>query len=826
MWQDSRVPGGVPVIWELFKTTFLERFFPREMKESKVEEFINLKQGSITVREYSLMFVKSSRLMVHVQYVEDRRKRRGVRDIRRPRPQEQASPTHGGHRNNLGVHEQPKLKKGQQSYGNSNPQRNTTPRGGTPEPKGGNGGEMQRPKKTYAKCGRAHSGEYRQGTNACFRCGKSGHMVRDYPQNRGQAKGYAHPRSTPQGVAAAEPPKRNRFYALKAREEKEKFADVVTGMLQVFSTSVYDLLDPGSTLSFVTPLLDLNPIVVSMPLGENVRTDRVYKNFPIVVSGKTMCENLIELPMHDFDIILGMDYLHIYYSCLDCHSREVRFRFPNEEEYLRQHHLYAKISKCEFWLRSMTFLVHVMSDQGVEVDPRKTEVVKKWPKTFTPTDIRSILGLAGYYRRFVEVFSSIASPLTALTKKKTKFEWTETCEKRFQELKDRLTLAPVLTLPKRGENCIVYCYASRVGLGCVLMKAGKVIAYASRQLKVHEKNYPTHDLELAAVVFALKMWRHYLYGVHMDVFTDHKSLKWLELLKDYDMNVHYHSGKANVMDDALSRMSMGSTTHIDDDNIEVVKEIHRLERLGVWLVDSTSGGVSLHPSSESSLIVEVENGQHLDLVLMELKDSVLLKMNESFSLGDDVILRYQNRLCVPDVDDLRTRIMTEAHGSLYSIHPASTKMYHDIKQIFWWDGMKMDIADYVVKCPNCHQVKTEHLKPCGLTQIIEILQRVGEVFYELALPAELASVYPVFHVSMLKKCLGDPASILPVDFLVVGEDLSCEEVPVEIVDRQVKRLRNKEIATVKVLWIYHLVEGVRWESEANIRSRYPNLFNS
>ena len=329
-----------------------------------------------------------------------------------------------------------------------------------------------------------------------------------------------------------------------------------------------------------------------------------------------------------------------------------------------------------------------MSDQGVQVDPRKTEAVKKWPKPLTPTDTRSFLGLAGYYRRFVEGFSSIAAPLTALTKKKSKYEWTETCEKSFQELKDRLTSAPVLTLPKSGENYTVYCDASRVGLGCVLMQAGKVIAYASRQLKVHEKNYPTHDLELAAVVFALKLWRHYLYGVHVDVFTDLKSLqyvftqrelnlrqrRWLELLKDYDMNVHYHPGKANVVADALSRMSMGSTAHVEDEKKELVKEVHRLARLGVRLVDSTSGGVSVHPSSESSLIVEVKKGQHLDPVLMEMKDSVLLKMNESFALGDDGILRYQNRLCVPDVDDLLTKIVTEAHGSRYSIHPGSTKI--------------------------------------------------------------------------------------------------------------------------------------------------------
>ena len=200
----------------------------------------------------------------------------------------------------------------------------------------------------------------------------------------------------------------------------------------------------------------------------------------------------------DSFVIVFIDDILIYSKTKEEHEQHLRLTL----QVLRQHQLYAKFSKCEFWLRSVTFLGHVVSDQGVEVDPRKTEAVKKWPKPLTPTDIRSFLGLAGYYRRFVEGFSSIAAPLTTLTKKKSKFEWTDTCEKSFQELKDRLTSTPTLTLPKCGENYTVYCDASRVGLGCVLMQAGKVIAYASRHLKVHEKNYPTHDLELAAVVFA------------------------------------------------------------------------------------------------------------------------------------------------------------------------------------------------------------------------------------------------------------------------------------------------------------------------------------
>uniref|UniRef100_A0A0V0HH59 Putative ovule protein n=1 Tax=Solanum chacoense TaxID=4108 RepID=A0A0V0HH59_SOLCH len=194
---------------------------------------------------------------------------------------------------------------------------------------------------------------------------------------------------------------------------------------------------------------------------------------------------------------------------------------------LKDHQLYSKFSKCEFWLRSIDFLGHIVSSNGIKVDPKKTDAVKGWPRPLTPTDIRSFLGLTGYYRRFVEDFSSIASPLTALTQKKTKFVWSEACEKSFQELKDRLTSASVLTLSEGTDGFVVYCDASRVGLGCVLMQHGKVIAYASRQLKVHEKNYPTQDLELAVVVFALKIWRHCLYGVHVDVFTDHKSLQYV-----------------------------------------------------------------------------------------------------------------------------------------------------------------------------------------------------------------------------------------------------------------------------------------------------------
>ena len=180
--------------------------------------------------------------------------------------------------------------------------------------------------------------------------------------------------------------------------------------------------------------------------------------------------------------------------------------------------MFAKFSKCEFWLDKVGFLGHIVSAEGVSVDPQKVEAVSNWKRPTTVTEIRSFLGLAGYYRRFVQDFSKIAAPLSGLTKKGVKFEWSDQCEQSFQELKNHLTSAPVLALPDDSGEYVLFCDASRRGLGGVLMQHDREIAYASRQLKPHEVNYPTHDLELAAVVFTLKLWRHYLYGAKCQIF--------------------------------------------------------------------------------------------------------------------------------------------------------------------------------------------------------------------------------------------------------------------------------------------------------------------
>ncbi|KAL0533824.1 hypothetical protein IC582_028095 [Cucumis melo] len=204
-------------------------------------------------------------------------------------------------------------------------------------------------------------------------------------------------------------------------------------------------------------------------------------------------------------------------------------------ETLRANRLYVKFSKCEFWLKKVSFLEHVVSSEGVSVDPTKIEAVTNWPRPSTVSEIRSFLGLASYYRRLVEDFSRIASPLTQLTRKGTPFVWSPACESSFQELKQKLVTAPVLTVLDGSGSFVIYSDASKKGLGCLLMQQGKLVAYASRQLKSHEQNYLTHDLELAAVVFTLKIWRHYLYGEKIQIFTDHKSLKYFFTQNELNM---------------------------------------------------------------------------------------------------------------------------------------------------------------------------------------------------------------------------------------------------------------------------------------------------
>nr|GEV57809.1 hypothetical protein [Tanacetum cinerariifolium] len=359
-------------------------------------------------------------------------------------------------------------------------------------------------------------------------------------------------------------------------------------------------------------------------------------------------------------VIVFIDNILVYSKTKEEHEEHLRIVLGT----LRQEKLYVKFLKCEFWLGHVAFLGHIVSADGITMDPAKVEAITKWPRPKTVTE-------------------------------------------SFEKLKKRLVSAPILTLPSGSGGFHIYSDALKKGLGCVLMQHGKVIAYASRQLKPYEANYPTYDLELAEIVFALKIWRYYLYGETCDIFTDHKSLKyiftqkelnmrqrrWLELLKDYDTNIQYHPRKANVVADALSRKSgMLENLQIEP---EIIKD---LERMVI------------------ELCIRGKEDAELWAVFQKFEEDE----QTNFWVDDDGVMWFGDRLCVPSDPTLREAVLSEAHSFPFSIHLGSTKMYKDLKQHFCWNGMKQDIATYVGRCLICQQVKIEHQRASGLLQPLDI----------------------------------------------------------------------------------------------------------
>ncbi|GJS19051.1 putative reverse transcriptase domain-containing protein [Tanacetum coccineum] len=636
--------------------------------------------------------------------------------------------------------------------------------------------------------------------------------------------------------------------------------------------------------------------------------------------------NRVCRPYLDKFVIVFIDDILIYSKTQEEHVEHLRLVLG----LLKKEKLYARFSKCKFWLREVQFLGHVINGNEIQVDPSKIEAVKNWKAPKTPTEVRSFLRLAGYYR--------------------------EEQEYAFQTLKDKLCNAPVLALPDGQEDFVVYCDASGIGLGCVLMQRGKVIAYASRQLKIHEKNYTTHDLELGAVVFALKIWRHYLYRTKSVIYMDHRSLqhifsqkdlnmrqrRWIELFSVYDCEIRYHPGKANVVADALSRkervkpkrfraMNMTLQSCIKDRILTAQKEV----------VDEFAG---------------LQKG-----------------LDEMIEHRSDGTLYYLDRVWVPLKGEVRTLIMDEAHKSKYSVHPGADKMYYDLRDRYWWPRMKKDIVEYVSKCLTCLKVKAEHQRPSGLLQQPDILivarhsvlisiisdrdshftsrfwksmqealgtrldmstayhpqtdgqsertiqtledmlracildfrgswdvhlplvefsynnsyhssvrcapfeelygrkcrspimwakfsvgdyvllkvspwkgvvrfgkkgklaprfvgpfkivEKVGPVVYRLDLPGELNGVHDTFHVSNLKKCLAYPTLQVPLDEIRVDAKLNFMEEPMEILEREFKKLKRSRIAIVKVRWNSKCGPEFTWEREDQMKLKYPRLFS-
>ncbi|GJU76562.1 putative reverse transcriptase domain-containing protein [Tanacetum coccineum] len=556
--------------------------------------------------------------------------------------------------------------------------------------------------------------------------------------------------------------------------------------------------------------------------------------------------NRVCKPFLDKFLIVFIDDILIYSKNKKEHEEHLKAVL----ELLKKEKLYAKFSKCEFWILK------------------------------TPTEICQFLGLAGYYRRFIEGFSNIAKSMTKLTQKGVKFDLGDKQEAAYQLLKQKLCSAQILALPEGSEDFVVYCDASHKGLDDVLMQREKVISYASRQLKIHEKNYTTHDLELG-------------------------SRRWLELLSEYDCEISYHLGKANVVADALSSKERSKPLRV---------------RALVMTISLDLSKQILNAQTVSQKPENIKNEGVRGMLLGNSKDPEKFRM-EKLEPRADGTLCFNGRSWLPCYGDLRTVIMHESHKSKYSIHPGSDKMYQDMKKLYWWPNMKANIATYVSKCLTCAKVKAKHQRPLGLlvqpdipqckwdnitmdfvtklpkssqgydtiwvivdrltksaifvpmreTDSIEklariylkevvmrhgipisiicyrdpsfalergrrgklnpryvgpfkVLEKVRFITYKLELPEELSRVHNTFHVSNLKKCYADEPLAVPLDGLCFDDKLQFVEEPVEIMDHEVKRLKRSRIPIIKVQWNSKRGPEFTWECEDQFRNKYPHLF--
>ncbi|GJV50056.1 putative reverse transcriptase domain-containing protein [Tanacetum coccineum] len=384
------------------------------------------------------------------------------------------------------------------------------------------------------------------------------------PDGKGLRVLRERPEEKPRLLMSAKASEKKQEEIVVVRDFPEVFPDDLSGLLPIWEIEFRIELTPGATL-VAKSLYRLAPSELGELSGQ-------LKGLQDKELNKLTVKNHYPLPRIDdlFDQLQGS----WFFSKIDCWSGYHQLRVHEDD--IPKTAFRTRYGHFEFTVmpfdsrgscRTLKFLGHVINGDGIHVYPSKIEAVKNWKAPRTPTEVCSFLGFARYYRRFIENFSKIAKSLTILTQKGKVFDWGEEQELAFQTLKDKLCNAPVLAIPDGPKDYVVYCDASGIGLGYMLMQRGKVIAYASRQLKIHEKNYTTYDLELGTIVFALKIWRHYLYGIKSVIYTNHKSLqhifsqkdlnirrrRWIELFSDYDCEIRDHPGKTNVVADALSR---------------------------------------------------------------------------------------------------------------------------------------------------------------------------------------------------------------------------------------------------------------------------------
>ncbi|GJX74300.1 putative reverse transcriptase domain-containing protein [Tanacetum coccineum] len=607
---------------------------------------------------------------------------------------------------------------------------------------------------------------------------------------------------------------------------------------------------------------------------------------------------------------------------------------------LKKEELYAKFLKCEFWHSKVQFLGHVIDSEGVHVDPAKIESIKDWASPKTPTEIRQFLGLAGYYRRFIKGFSKIARPMMKLTQKSVKFDKGEKEEAAFQTLKQKLCSASILSLPEGSENFVVYCDALHKGLGAVLMQKEKVIAYASRQLKVHEKNYTTHDLELGVVVFALKIWRHYLLNLPKQILNAQTEARKEENFVNEDLQgminkLEPHSDRTLCLNNRSWILCFGElralimheshkskySIHLGSD-----KMYQDLKKLYWWLNMKaeiatyvskclTYAKVKAEYQKPSGLLVQPEIPQWkwenitMDFFHQAAKDSYLSRhdlgnrrssdqsLHKALGTQLDMSTTYhpqtdgQSERAIQTLEDMlrtclldfrkswdkhlplvefpynnsyHTSIKAAPFEALYGrkcrspicwaevgdsqltgpevIHETTEKIiqiksriqaardrqksYADVRrkplEFQVGDKVMLKVSPWkgVIRFGKRGKLNPYYIRP------FKIIAKVRTVAYRLELLEQLSIVHSTFHVLNLKKCLTDETLAIPLDEIQIDEKLHFIEERVEVMDREVKRLKHSRILIVKVCWNSMRGPEFMWEREDLMQKKYPHLFSN
>ncbi|GJY56090.1 putative reverse transcriptase domain-containing protein, partial [Tanacetum coccineum] len=878
----------------------------------------------------------------------------------------------------------------------------------------------------------------------CFECGAQGHYRKDCPkvknQNRGNKARVPNARGKAYVLGGGDAnPGSNTVTGTFLLNDHHAYMLFDLGADRRFVSNTF-----SAFLDIIPYALDVS-YAVDLADGRTSETNTVLRGCTLGLLGHPFNIYMMPIDLGSFDVIIGMDWLAKNHAVIVCDEKIVRIPYGNEiliiqgdksdkenkstlsiiscekaKKYMEKEVFpedlpgLPPIQKVEFQINlvpgaapvarapyrlapsemeELSTQLQELSDKGfirpiaqegiivrqlLEVRILVVEGITQDSNKNSPIS-RSCRLLSKIYRRFLQDYQAYDE----VTQKSVKFNWGEKEETAFQTLKQKLCSAPILALPEGSENFVVYCDASHKGLGAMLMQKEKVIAYASRQLKIHEKNYTTHDLELGAVVYALKMWRHYLYG-----------MKWLELLCDYDCELRYHPRKANVVADALSRKSRPKALRV------------RALVMTICL----------------NLLVQILNARVEARKEENYGTEDLRGMIKNLEPRADGTLCLKNRSWIPCFGDLRALIMHESHKSKYSIHPGSNKMYQDLKKLYWWPNMKAEIATYLPKTASGQDMiwvivdrltKSAHFLPAKENDSMEkltrqylkiisdrdskftshfwkslnealgtqldmstayhpqtdgqsertiqtledmlracvmdfgkgwdrhlpliefsynnsyhtsikaapfealygrkcrspicwaevgdaqltgpeiirettekiiqikhrlqalrdrqrsyadkrrkplefqvgdkvmlkvspwkgvirfgkrgklnpryigpfkILAKVGTVAYRLELPEKLSRVHSTFHVSNLQKCLSDEPLAIPLDEIHVDDKLNFIEEPIEIMDREVKRLKQSRIPIVKVYWNSRRGPEYTWEREDQMPKKYHHLF--